>query len=154
MFEAPGRYHQNSTRRPPEREERKKFPAGERKKRAKFWVVQGRAVPRRGPGERPKNLEHNHHTHTYNNHQQAPPTSTTNKHHQQAPPTSTTNKHQQAPTGTNRHQQAPTGTNRHQQAPPGTNKQQPATTRNNTTTRNNNNNKNNDNNNNKIWPKH
>ena len=79
----------------PEREERKKFPAGEKKK-AKFWAVQGKGGPAEGgPGERPKNREHTHHTHTQ--------TTTTNRHHQQAP------------TGTNRHQQAP-GTNKQQQA--------------------------------------
>ena len=32
----------------PEREERKKFPAGERKKRAKFWAVQGKGGPAEG----------------------------------------------------------------------------------------------------------
>ena len=100
----------------PEREETKKFSVGEGKKERNF----GRSGEGRsgggGPGERPKNLEHTHHTHTNNNHQQAPPTSTTNRHHQPQAPTGT-NRHQQAPTGTNRHQQAPTGTNRHQQAP-------------------------------------
>ena len=119
---------------PPEREERKKFPAGERKKSAKFWAVQGKGGPAEGgPGERPKNLERTHHTHqqapptgtTNRHHQQAPPTGTTNRHHQQAPPTGTTNRHHQQapPTGTtNRHHQQapPTGTTNghHQRAPP------------------------------------
>ena len=63
---------------PQKREERKKFPAGE-KKRAKFWAVQGKGGPAEGgPGETPQNLEHTH--------QQAPPTGT-NRHH--------TNRHQQ-----------------------------------------------------------
>ena len=113
----------------PEREERMRFPAGERKS-AKFWAVQGKGGPAEGgPGERSKNLEHTH-THkqqqpSTNKHQQAPPTGTNR--HQQAP--TGTNRHQQAPTGTNRHQQAPTGTNRKQQAPTGNNRKQQATTR-------------------------
>ena len=40
-FERPGlqKHYQNSTRKPPEREERMKFPVGERKKSAKFWAL-------------------------------------------------------------------------------------------------------------------
>ena len=108
MTREPKRAHLNvrSSKTPPKfnektpRERRKKeISGGREKKRAKFWAVQGKGGPAEGgPGERPKNLEHNH--------QQAPPT-TTNKHHQQTP--TGTNRHQQAPTGTNRQQQATTG---------------------------------------------
>ena len=41
------KHHQNSTRRHPEREEKNEFCGGRGKKRAKFWVVQGKG----GPGE-------------------------------------------------------------------------------------------------------
>ena len=44
-FERPGTKIQ---REDPEREERKKFPARERKKRAKFWAVQGKGGPAKG----------------------------------------------------------------------------------------------------------
>ena len=46
------KHHQNSTRRPPEREERVKIVAGEGRKRAKFWAVLGRMGPGKdGPGK-------------------------------------------------------------------------------------------------------
>ena len=61
-----------------------------------------------GPREKLKNLEHTHHTHTNNNHQQAPPTGT-----KQAP--TSTSRHQQVPAGTSRHQQTTTNNNQEQQ---------------------------------------
>ena len=39
------KHHHNSTRIPPEREERMKFPAGESKKSAKFWAVHPSGPP-------------------------------------------------------------------------------------------------------------
>ena len=78
----------------PEREERKKFPVGEKKKKRNFGRSRGRAVRRRGFRGRGPKILYTPTTHTQ----------------------TTTTRHQQAPTGTNRHQQAPTGTNRHQQA--------------------------------------
>ena len=80
-FERSGlqKHHQNSTRRPP-RERRKKEIGGREKKKSKFWAVQEKGGPAEGgPGERPKNLEHNR--------------------HQQAP--TGTNRHQLGTTGTN-----------------------------------------------------
>ena len=50
VFEAPGRSKTTKIQRedPPEREERMKFPAGERKKKAKFWAVRRRGGPVEG----------------------------------------------------------------------------------------------------------
>ena len=89
-FERPGlqKHHQNSTRKPPEREERKKFLAGEKKKERNFGRSRGRAVRReevRGRG--PKILNTPPHTQT------TTPTSTNNKQ-----PTTSNNQEQQATT--------------------------------------------------------
>ena len=89
------------------RETRKNEISGGREKK-KREILGGPAEG--GPGERPKNLEHTHHTH---------------KQQQQQPGT---NKHQQAPSDTNRHQQVPTGNNRKQQETTGNTQEQPRTT--------------------------
>ena len=49
-LEGPGlqKHHQNSTRRPPEREEKNEFCGGRGKKRATFWAVQGKGVQGKG----------------------------------------------------------------------------------------------------------
>ena len=84
----------SSTRRLPKREERKKFPAGERKKNEILGGPEKGGPAEGGPGERPKTLEHTHHTHKQQ-HLQAP-TGGTNRRHQQAAPTGGTNRrHQQ-----------------------------------------------------------
>ena len=76
-FMAPASKHQNSTRRPPRERRKNEISCGRGKKERNFGRSRGRAVRRRGgPGERPKNLEHTHHTHKQG---------TTNRHHQQAP---------------------------------------------------------------------
>ena len=43
------KHNQNSTRKPPEREERMRFPVGERKKSAKFWAPHPATPTLRGP---------------------------------------------------------------------------------------------------------
>ena len=46
------KHHQNSTRRPPEREEKNEFCGGRGEKRAKFWAVPGKGGPGKGgPGK-------------------------------------------------------------------------------------------------------
>ena len=134
-------HHQNSTRRHPEREEKKEISGGRENKKSEILGgpgegrSRGRAVQekggpgegrsrRGGSGERGPEILNTTGT---NRHQQAP---TGTNRHQQAPTGTGTNRHQQAPTGTNRHQQAATGTNRQQQAPTGSNRHQQATTEN------------------------
>ena len=73
-----------------QREERKKFPAGERKKRAKFWAVQEKGGPRRGVRGRGPKILNTPTTHTHknnNNNNNQAPTSTNWK---QQPGTTTT----------------------------------------------------------------
>ena len=82
----------------PQKEKKERNFRREREKKSEILGGPGKGGPAEGgPGERPKNLEHTHHTH-------------------QQQPTTTTNNHQQAPTGNNRHQQATTGNNQEQQA--------------------------------------
>ena len=94
LSKTPTKFHERTPR------ERKKNENCGGRREKKSEILGGPAEG--GPGEKPKNLEHTHHTH-----KQQPPTGTTNRHHQQAP------------TGTNRHQQAPTGTNNQEQQQPG-----------------------------------
>ena len=99
-FEGPGLQNTTKIQRedPPERKERMKFSAGERKKRE---ILGGPGEGQsggggvRGRGPKILNTPTTHTTH--------------NTHTTHTPPTST-NWHQLAPTGTNRHQQAPTRT--------------------------------------------
>ena len=60
-FERPGlqKHHQNSTRGPPEREEKNEICGWRGKKRAKFWAVQGKG----GPGEGRSREGRNQHPH-------------------------------------------------------------------------------------------
>ena len=84
-LEHPGlqKHHQNSTRRPPRERRKNGITGGREKKRAKFWAVQRKGGPAEGgPGERPKNFEHTHHTHKQQQQQQ--------QQQQQAPGTTTT----------------------------------------------------------------
>ena len=83
-FECPSLQNTTKIQREPsqEREERMKFPAGERKKKERnFGWSRGRAVRRRGVRGRGPKILNTPTTHT--------PTGTTNRHHQQAPPTGT-----------------------------------------------------------------
>ena len=94
-LEGPGlqKHNQNSTRRPPEREEKNEFCGGRGKKRAKFWAVRRRGGPvevvrQKGCGVmrkvvKPTNnhtTNTNHNTPTQNNTQH---TQTTHKQHKQ-----------------------------------------------------------------------
>ena len=97
------KHHQNSTRRHPEREERTKFPAGERKKERNFGRSGGGAVRRRGgpagPGEgalrrrrggggsseTPKNLEDTPPKILNTEHTQHTPHTTHHTHHTNTP---------------------------------------------------------------------
>ena len=94
-FEGPGlqRHHQNSTRGPLRERRKKEISGGRERKKAKYWAVQGKGGPAegsRGPGERPKNLEHTHHTHKTTTNRHPPHTHNNNKNNTQHINTTTT----------------------------------------------------------------
>ena len=96
-FEGPGlqKHHQNSTRRPPEREEKNEFCGGRGKKKERnVGRSRGRAVPGAPNMTKPKPLN--------------PQTETVK-------PTPTPHKHTQAHTSTHKHSQTLTNTHKHSQ---------------------------------------
>ena len=103
-LQTPPKFHEKT----PQRDtERTNFPAGERKKRAKFWAVQGERAVREGVrGRGPKILNTpTTHTQTHTTHTHTPPTGNNQEQQQQPGKTTTTtsnNKQQQPGTNNNK----------------------------------------------------
>ena len=116
------KHHQNSTRRPPEREKRSKMGAGEGKESAKFWAVRRRRGPAKGGGPeeegpadtrtRTNNTTHPHNTHntTHTNTQTDTQTHTNAHKHTHTNTHRHTHKHTQTHTNTHKHTQTDTQT--------------------------------------------